>query len=513
MEEIRSKYKSIQNGAHHITLDCIHPQSTHGSPYHVHPYPSPIRLQHAFTAQTSPKMFHPKGLKPHRDCKVLITPTESPILGRALCLTPRGSPLPGNVSHLNDKFQDSLTITSDTDALVAKISAMFPTVSETHIKILLKKYYNREAVVISALQVEKHPITTPGPLSMSPSMARLQKGAVGVYSAMQLARGGSSMHGSSHLTPLTGTPQGSPLLLRPASGASSYYGMAKAVDGQTKHQSPKMKLKYLKSIFPKAEETLILDILANKDDNVQKASEELISMGFTKKDTSIQKKKDKETPKPVKKVVTIMKTSEEKMQLKQKLQKKFNTVAERVISIALESVDFNEERAEQILTAVVQEEDAPKVTKNVEIKETCRPGPEEINKGVSGSVEQPPSRPPPAPASRRIKIWTEHLKPILKTNASVEPKYKSQYRMASNGPNPSLRQGPKDSLLLEDYMTWNGPNPELRNGRTINPEGPEKCEKKFSLARGPADLAKGPAGIATGSIYQKLAKKSAKIAT
>ncbi|XP_013147475.1 PREDICTED: uncharacterized protein LOC106110260 isoform X2 [Papilio polytes] len=428
-------------------------------------------------------MFHPKGLKPHRDGKILVTPTESPILGRALCLTPRGSPLPGHISHLNDKFQDSLTITSDTDALVAKISAMFPTVSETHIKILLKKYYNREAVVISALQVEKHPITTPGPLSMSPSMARLQKGAVGVYSAMQLAKGGSSMHGSSHLTPLTGTPQGSPLLLRPASGASSYMGMAKAVDGQTKHQSPKMKLKYLKSIFPKAEETLILDILANKDDNVQKASEELIGMGFTKKDTSIQKKKDKETPQPVKKVVTIMKTTEEKMQLKQKLQKKFNTVAERVISIALESVDFNEERAEQILNAVVQEEDAPKVNKNIEIKETHRPGPIDITKG-----------------------------PILKTSASVEPKYKSQYRMASNGPNPSLRQGPKDSLLLEDYMAWNGPNPELRNGRTVNPEGPEKCEKKFTLARGPAELAKGPAGIATGSIYQKLAKKSAKIA-
>lgn len=74
--------------------------------------------------------------------------------------------------------------------------------------------------------------------------------------------------------------------------------------------------RYLKSIFPKAEETLILDILANKDDNVQKASEELIGMGFTKKDTSIQKKKDKETPQPVKKVVTIMKTTEEKMQCK-----------------------------------------------------------------------------------------------------------------------------------------------------------------------------------------------------
>lgn len=71
--------------------------------------------------------------------------------------------------------------------------------------------------------------------------------------------------------------------------------------------------RYLKSVFPKAEETLILDVLANKDNNVQKASEELIFMGFTKKETIIkqQKKKEKETPPPPKKVV-IMKTLEEK---------------------------------------------------------------------------------------------------------------------------------------------------------------------------------------------------------
>ncbi|XP_068618637.1 uncharacterized protein [Battus philenor] len=484
MEEIRFKHKPVQSTAHHIALDCIQPQSTHGSPYHVHPYPSPIRLQHAFTAQNSPKMFHPKGLKPHRDGKAFITPTQSPILGRALCLTPKGSPIPGRMSHLNEKFQDSLTITSDTEALVAKISAMFPTVSETHIKILLKKYYNREAVVISALQVEKHPITTPGPLSVSPSMARLQKGAVGIYSAMQLAKGGSSMQGSSHLTPLSGTPHGSPLFLRPSSNASSYIGMAKMVEGQTKHQSPKMKLKYLKSVFPKAEETLILDILANKDNNVQKASEELIGMGFVKKETIINqpKKTDKKSPQPAPNIVPIKKTLDEKVELKKKLQRKFSKVAEQVVTIALESVDYNEERAEQILNAVAQEEEVPKITKSVESKETRRPSPEVMNK------------------------W-----PILKTSTSVETKYKSQYRTPSIGPNHSLRQGPKDNLLLEDYMAWNGPNPELRSGQSIKPEGPEQRGTKTSIARGSLGLAKGPAGIAKGSIYQKLTKKSAKI--
>ncbi|XP_052751445.1 uncharacterized protein LOC113522320 isoform X2 [Galleria mellonella] len=492
MEELRSKHKSIQSAAHHIALECIHPQSAHGSPYHVHPYPSPVRLQHAFQAHNSPKMFHPKGLKPHFDARG--TPNESPILGRALCLTPRGSPVPGRVSHLNEKFQDSLTLTSDTDALVAKISAMFPTVSETHIKILLKKYYNREAVVISALQVEKHPITTPGPLSMSPSAARLQRGAVGVYSALQLAKG-------------------SPSLLRPASGASSYYGTNRSTDGQVRHQSPKMKLKYLKSIFPKAEETLILDVLANKDNNVQKASEELISMGFPKKETVIIKeKKEKETPQPPKKVVTIMKTIEDKNELKQKLQKKYEGVAERVISIALESVDYNEERAEQILSAVLQEEEVPKVTKVVEVKDSRRPCSVDAKKGVYTSEDaRDPSPLPVAPAARRIKTWTEHLKPILKSSSSTEPKHKSQYSVPKNGPNPTLRQGPKDSLLLLDYLAWNGPNPDLRTGQSVKPEGPDPRERPVSLARGPSGLAKGPAGIAKGSIYQKLNKKSAKI--
>lgn len=49
----------------------------------------------------------------------------------------------------------------------------------------------------------------------------------------------------------------------------------------------------MKNIFPKAEETLILDLLANADNNIQKASDQLISMGYDKKDTSLQKQTQK----------------------------------------------------------------------------------------------------------------------------------------------------------------------------------------------------------------------------
>lgn len=47
--------------------------------------------------------------------------------------------------------------------------------------------------------------------------------------------------------------------------------------------------RYLKSIFPKADETLLLDILANADNNVQIASEKLLSMGYEKRDNTAPK--------------------------------------------------------------------------------------------------------------------------------------------------------------------------------------------------------------------------------
>lgn len=47
--------------------------------------------------------------------------------------------------------------------------------------------------------------------------------------------------------------------------------------------------RYLKSIFPKADETLLLDTLANADNNVQHASEHLLTLGYEKRDTTAPK--------------------------------------------------------------------------------------------------------------------------------------------------------------------------------------------------------------------------------
>lgn len=54
----------------------------------------------------------------------------------------------------------------------------------------------------------------------------------------------------------------------------------------------------MKGLYPAAEETLLLDVLSNADNNVQKASEKLSSMGFEKRDTPpprlLQRRKEEE---------------------------------------------------------------------------------------------------------------------------------------------------------------------------------------------------------------------------
>ena len=101
-------------------------------------------------------------------------------------------------------------------------------------------------MVISALQVEKHPITTPGPYSTPPLGSRhFHNTAMGVVSAFQMTPlMGRSEYGSSR--------NGSPIP-RPASGASgSYYGYGSPRFGDgyrmspKPHSSPKMKLRFLK---------------------------------------------------------------------------------------------------------------------------------------------------------------------------------------------------------------------------------------------------------------------------
>ncbi|XP_059621077.1 uncharacterized protein LOC132264775 isoform X4 [Phlebotomus argentipes] len=448
------------------STESIPMQPLHGSPYHVYPANNYPAVQPAFQGPAS-------GVHSHSASPLLAAKIQqmemSPVTRPA---TPRTN---AHFSRSNIQETSFSNSAMDTEASVAKINTMFPTVSDTHIRLLLKKY--------------------------------------------------------------------------------------------------------LKSIYPKAEETLLLDILANADNNVQKASEELTQMGYEKKDTTIPKvsmRKKDEAKNEIKNRIDRatppqlppkLKTSEEKAKLKVRLQSQYKDIPEKIIAMALESVDYSEDKALAILNIVVQEDDKnakatentpAKVEKKVAEVQATSSAPSrssstssakrhgEISNKISVAQEQECESvdAPPAPSSSstaaspstkeassddvpaveeigsakrrqaRSKAKNDHTKAV-ETQEEPDVAKKTDFksltpRTVTSGPNSTLSKGPNDELLLVDYVTWNGANPDLATGRkqvALGSDPKNRSERSYVPKGANAELCKGPRpGLAKGSIYSQLTK-------
>ncbi|XP_050093283.1 uncharacterized protein LOC126576163 isoform X5 [Anopheles aquasalis] len=540
-EDPRARIRQLQTGApQHISNDSIAMQPMHGSPYHVYPasnsfYPAQAAFQNppsgvpSLTASPNlAQRLHQQQLQQNHHIEMTPMARSSPRMGL------------GRQGMVETTFTTNVTA-AETDLTVAKINSMFPTVPETHIRMLLKKYYNREAVVISALQVEKHPLTTPGPYSTPPLGHRpFHNTAMGVVSAFQMTPvlGGRSELSSSR----TGSP-----IPRPASGASGSYGYGSprngpAADGGYRsspkpHSSPKMKLRYMKSIFPKAEETLILDVLANADNNVQTASQQLLQMGYDKREQPIpqrsssrkgtgssqpteeelRKEQELKTPTPK------LRSPEEKKKIKARLQTKYKDTPEKIILMALESVDYEEDRAKKILNIVIQEDRDKKKSVKIETpRKSATTGGDEDKENARATAGS--SAVPRYSIFRNSSSEDESSSdpntgttPMADEKANGILQHTTSQRVPVKGPNVRLFKGPNDDLLLADYVIWNGANPDLAkgsqklaNGSAIAASGDRatvRTERTYK-AHGPnVDLCKGPvASLAKGSMYSQMMK-------
>ncbi|XP_032574089.1 uncharacterized protein LOC6616411 isoform X4 [Drosophila sechellia] len=269
--------------------------------------------------------------------------------------------------------------------------------------------------------------------------------------------------------------------------------------------------RYMKNIFPKADEELLLDILANADNNVQFASEKLISLGYTKRDMQQPHRPNNRPPdlnqdleaggdqggvhiplRPKKY------TEEEKTKMQTLLKEKYPQIAERIILMALESVNYAEDRATQILQ-IVQDEDEQRAQKqastnpkHLDLKKTT--GTEQID----GANEKD--------RHRQHSRGNSHNSESAEFQSIIE-------RMASLGPNSQLSKGADENLLLADYVTWNGPNTKLLQKQvTQGPDASLLTDRTYKPRGGNAELCKGPqSGLAKGSIYAQGSNKSPNI--
>lgn len=284
--------------------------------------------------------------------------------------------------------------------------------------------------------------------------------------------------------------------------------------------------KYLKNVFPKVEETLLLDILEQSDNNVQKASETLIEQGYEKRNPVppsrkiARAKEDEEIRLQNAEIVPTppprMKSLEEKNKMKSRLMEKYKSVPERVVTLAIESVDYDEEKAAHLLDIMVAEESTPPART--------------LSYRSSGS--QIDDRKDSPPITEPIKLTSSPVKKISKdevdkikrpknknempkvsrgTSTTEDCAYKSIYIQKPTGPNFDNAKGPNNDLLLPEYAPWAGPDPSLLTKKEYTSKSLAKGKNssivygRKSLAKGPdTSLRKGPLrGLAEGSIYSQ----------
>ncbi|KAI9578725.1 uncharacterized protein LOC119640450 isoform X3 [Glossina fuscipes] len=515
LEDPRPPYRQLQN--ERCSSESIPMQGPGGSPYHVYPTNN-IQAMRAFQTST-PNRHLPSSSRFALDTSPL------PILKTNPTQTPR---IMANMSRRSTIQETSFSNQIDTNAVVHKIQNMFPTASENHIRLLLKKYYNRENIVISALQVEKYPLTMPGPFVTPPAQRHLFHSNSAVYMTPPVRRIGREPiqfvgNYSRTASPAPTGRLGS--VISVSSGGGSKFGhvalpIAAPQDSpkvgdhlmrnspKPQHSSPKMKLRYMKTIFPKADETLLLDILANADNNVQKASEKLISLGYTKRDFAPPPKVmnryvdvEKQIGKQADELVKIIPlrpreySESEKDKMKERLSKRYPQIAERILLMALESVNYAEDRAIQILQ-IVQEEEAErqfvKVKKESSILTLKKPTKEDddIENQLTCKTDDKNSQ-------------------LCNSDGSMNDlciKFESLLeRTTANGPNRSLPKGANENLLLADYVTWNGANPDFQHGQRNVANGSDfslRTERNYKPCGHNSKLRKGAQrGLAKGSLY------------
>ena len=152
-----------------------------------------------------------------------------------------------------------------------------------------------------------------------------------------------------------------------------------------------------------------------------------------------------------------IKTEKEKMDLRRKLKDKYEKkfdIPERILFMALESVLFDEDQANSLIQSMIEddlrrqkEKDAARARERAEKKKSPKP----VRKVVEAERPKPssPKKVPRQAVSQDKRGFQKHSVRILEENDSLDGTDRAdEGRTLSKGPNPALRKGPNDDLLL-----------------------------------------------------------------
>ncbi|XP_048773511.2 uncharacterized protein LOC125678839 isoform X2 [Ostrea edulis] len=104
-----------------------------------------------------------------------------------------------------------------------------------------------------------------------------------------------------------------------------------------------------------------------------------------------------------------------------------------------------------------------------------------------GGRSRTPDQRPSTSKSRQTRAKTAQKSRHVDTMVTRQPYTQSEFRTAALGPDPGLRKGPDDSLLITDYVVALGPDPELR----VGPDPSRLGERVIAMGPNP-ELVHGP---------------------
>ncbi|XP_050721971.1 uncharacterized protein LOC127001472 isoform X9 [Eriocheir sinensis] len=286
--------------------------------------------------------------------------------------------------------------------------------------------------------------------------------------------------------------------------------------------------KYLKGIFPKVEPTVILDVLTQCNYNVKDASEKLVLLGHDKKETVLvppklkdrpDGKENKATPKPSPGPPRPKNLSEKhKKKVRNELTSEYPALTPTVVTMALQSVYYDEKRARQVLANMMESDKKTQeaLASTTQQKSSRSAEAKTVTLSLIGSPPLSrrdgvkPAR-PTLPRTRINTAWTAAQTVSRGTNTEEDLGFRSEQRMRPHGPNTKLHKGPSECLLLSDYQAWHGPNPENASGHCKSlAQGPRSNHLRgpSGLARGQdPSMRKGPQGLAKGPQFTQGIKK------
>ncbi|OQR70716.1 hypothetical protein BIW11_11447, partial [Tropilaelaps mercedesae] len=396
------------------------------------------------------------------------------------------------------RFKSDNKIVVD-DKLLAKLVVQFPTVEEGHIFSLLKQYNNRENVAVGALLAEGHPRAQTNPSgheNVPPKLTQIDEALLNklhsYFPKVDLDYIRSLLHKFNN--------EEHEVTRVLVSGPESY-NIRQPVAHQ---QSPLVKVRFLKLLFPDADEADIYLVLQNADNNATEAIERLEQQGYKKLEEPQRRPNavPKEPPVPPKS--SELKRANQnptpsipdQKKIIDKLKEEYPSIDPPLITMALESASWIEERAKHLLDTVKPTERAPMSSSMQDLLKDMLPPPDgaerpsklpnELRKADKATATSPEVKPEKA---HRVKFFRRIFRFNKATSTHEDQQSPDGSRPAVKGPDPKNMKGPSSRNILRDYMPWFGSNAANRKG----PESKNAKGADSKLAKGSdAAKAKGP---------------------